>query len=37
MLSSKYKKLLKFNLQSRNGFVGGGEMEDVEIVFQFDV
>lgn len=37
MLSSKYKKLLKFNLQSRNGFVGGGELEKVEIVLQLEV
>lgn len=37
MLSSKYKKLLKFNLQPRNGFVGGGELENVEIVLQLEV
>lgn len=37
MLSSKYTKLLKFNLQLRNGFVGGGELEKVEIVLQLEV
>lgn len=37
MLSSKYKKLLKFNLQLRNCFVGGGELENVEIVLQLEV